>query len=379
MEYNIEALKGLLIFKNHESNKTFKAFKAYAAELNKKEQNNIIKLEKDKQSEYCFEYSYLNDTIYTVLFKSTEQEETYYQTSKSFSANVAISFLPVPLIHISYFESNRNNDNKKLKKIKEKREDDFQDFDYYYNLAKSDIEFVTDLQPKITEQINSLPEEWRYIVFDIEYKGTIIKINIPKLPFIFYSLNQRYAGDTLNDYNIPNWNCVAQSGWKCDGDNPYHTDFWTGLGFTPLTAYPTEIFEDDNFYSAVLEQIHDLKYEIQNKYWNFSSNSVGAKTFVQGNVLHYDKFKNDFSVIKPDDILILPNLNVEFELAIFAAIKNGKGGVISEVGGKLTHIAIVGREREFPVFIEKNALKKYRWIRKASLNGENGTIKVVPH
>ena len=246
------------------------------------------------------------------------------------------------------------------------------------DLVKQDS--LTAMRHHANEQIKKLPEEWQYLDLEIEYQNKKIVFQIPKLPFIFYALDKRYAGDDLNDFNIPNWKCITQSGWKCSGDNPYHTDWWTGLGFSPLAAYPSELFcENENVYQLVLDGIVDLKMDIQQKYWNFTSNSVGSKKYVSGDVMHYDDFKDDFSKIKPNSILILPNLNVEYETAIFAAIKNGLGGVISEKGGKLAHIAIVGREMEFPVFIEKNALQKYKWIKKVSLNGENGEIQLTPY
>lgn len=384
MYNNLEALKALLIVRDYSSRKTFKAIKIFDAAFEDDSKQDFLKKDLNKPEEFYKLCTVIhNDVVHTVLFEMLENQETvYYHKDLSLSSGVAFLFIEsgeIEFVHIEkelFSESDfkNNNDSNICSEAFS-----LCDLEIYYEKAKDDIESSLKLFEKIKAQIETLDEEWQWFDFDFEYKGKTHSVKIPKLAYIFYVLDVRYAVDTLDDYNIPNWKCVSSSGWKCDGDNPYHTDFWVGCGFPFITAYPRDLFgEEDNFYSAFMNEVTELKYEIQDKYWNFRSNSVGAKKKVSGDVLHFDKFKDDFSKVEPDSIIILPHLGVEYEQAMFNALKNGKGGVISEEGGRTSHIAILGREMEFPIFIERNALKKYRWIKRAVLDGINKKIKVTP-
>lgn len=382
--YVKEVLQELLYVYDYNTKTIFELTKIFNVSFNSDEHENkfIENLVADK-NDYRLSSIIFKNSYYTGLFKKSENQlKVYYNTLLSETLDIALEFKDLLNIDVIDLKDTIEKEFLKtdIKNYVKDSEYRMEDINSRYDKAASDILGSLKLYEDIKNKISLQNEEWQYIDLNLNYENKIYNLKIPKLPYIFYCLEVRYASDNLDNYNIPNWECVAGSGYKCQGDNPYHTDFWVGMGFTLESAYPSDLFHGEkNFYSAVLEALLDLKYEIQEKYLKFRSNSVGAKKVCESNIMHYDKFKNDFSLIKEGSILVLPNLGKEFEEAIFLAMKNGNGGVISEEGGRTCHISIMGKKLEFPIFIEKNAMKKYRFVNKVKLDGINGTIEVSPY
>lgn len=244
-----------------------------------------------------------------------------------------------------------------------------------YEKAKQSRDYSATQQSKIIEQLQALPPQWQYHKLKVK-SGRYV--DVPKLPFVYWALRQRYPGDSLEHFDIPNWTPICSSNAKMYNDNPYHTDWWVGAGFNVDMGYPEDVYVRG--YDGFLVQLHQAALtevgKLQSKYLRFQSTSVGGNNSVSFvNVCHYEVFKNDVSKVPVDAILILPNLSVEFEPAILKANKNGKGGVVSQAGGPAAHLSVVGKEMDFPVFIDKNALKKFRWVQYMSLDGSKGTIQ----
>jgi len=378
------SLKSLLTVFVRNFKKMFTVYKIFDAEISIDEIKANFPDFFDNNLSYITSNSSNGKEYFTILYKEElDNKVIYYHNDISLSSNVAIDYLNELNLKIINIKNKNHKIKESLLLQSTYRQEDIEQI---YNLANNDIEDSKELYSLITQKISNYDKKWQYIDLFFDLNGKKQHIKVPKLAFIFYALDVRYNVDNLNDFNIPNWECVSKSGYKMSNDNCYHTDFWIGMGLTFKSAYPQDLFdngysnllqeENRNFYIALVEELTELRYEIREQYLVFSSISVGAPTISKGRVLHYDLFKDDLNKVKPNDILILPNLGIKFEPAVLIAIKNGHGGVISEQGGSLAHLSILGRELNFPIFIEKNALQKYRFIQAVEINGNKKTISI---
>lgn len=70
--------------------------------------------------------------------------------------------------------------------------------------------------------------------------------------------------------------------------------------------------------------------------------------------------------------MVLPNANLKYE-----AIAKKAGMIITESGGPVSHLVIVGREEMFPVIIMKDAINKLRNYRDIEVNFNDKNIKGI--
>ena len=94
---------------------------------------------------------------------------------------------------------------------------------------------------------------------------------------------------------------------------------------------------------------------------------------VEGAITLIHSVKDIPPLITPDMILVVP-----FTVAGWAPIFANAGGIISEVGGKLSHGAIMAREYEIPAIMNvKSALKRLQNGQKVRIDGIRGRVEVL--
>lgn len=71
--------------------------------------------------------------------------------------------------------------------------------------------------------------------------------------------------------------------------------------------------------------------------------------------------EEQIDAIEEGDIIITPNLDLDYVLAFSKA-----NGIITDRGGRLSHTAVIARERTFPIVVLENALNLIpngAWVR----------------
>lgn len=111
-------------------------------------------------------------------------------------------------------------------------------------------------------------------------------------------------------------------------------------------AYDMDNVDTQNFYEAIN---HYRFNKLKNVGDFVILNDVKIKSF-EGYIVFEDSKK-----ITDKDILVLPNAGLKYE-----AISRKAGMVITESGGQLSHLVIVGKEEMFPVVIMKDAIRKLK-------------------
>ena len=204
---------------------------------------------------------------------------------------------------------------------------------------KSAQEFSEDLRSKVMAAIKERGVQWRELL--VQSEGVDEVISYP------YELALRYALVSTPLYTFaPDWDAVCPGEIKQSNDSQIHSDLWLALG---------------NSFDG-LEYIHDSRENIilsslvrhlQKEFFPAGDflilNSAGLKAFTGKVVTPNSK------EITKKDILVIPHAGPEFDLLARRA-----GLVICEVGGRLAHLVIVGREFGLPLVRVDDACKTFR-------------------
>lgn len=171
------------------------------------------------------------------------------------------------------------------------------------------------------------------------------EVVVPRAPFVCWALSR-----TSLRHLSPPWDLVARSGVKMMLDDPYHTDWMLGAGL--------DLSEDYGISKPVTAAAHEELYRLQEELGNFEAAVLVDYGPVSG--------------IVGNEILVLPDLSPDHaEAAMEAKVK----AIITERGGQLAHLAIVGRETGWTIMRVPDATTRYPEGVLLTLNPADGTIR----
>ncbi|KWU19143.1 PEP-utilizing enzyme [Burkholderia cenocepacia] len=157
--------------------------------------------------------------------------------------------------------------------------------------------------------------------------GALETVRVPRAPFLLWAA--RDAKDVPRE-SLPEWDVVCPFGMKMAYDNPLHTDWWLGAGL-PMD----QVYESNSVNQAAWAFCSRLAYQ---KGQNCVRLAGSGKVF--GQVV----FPKPDEPVAAGSIAVVPFAGVPYELAMLSACRDGAGAVVAAVGGKLAHLATVGRE-----------------------------------
>lgn len=212
-----------------------------------------------------------------------------------------------------------------------------------------DIQSMTnDLRSKVLDACEKKAISWK----DISVENTNGEKVTKKVP-----VELVYAYIT-RDSNI--WMPICESGLKMEEDSSFHSDLWLAMGYD-LNG------EEYNYDNPETSQFYDVIDSMRFNYKNVGDfatlNDVKMKSF-SGKIVFENSEK-----ITDKDILVLPNANLKYE-----KIAKKAGMVITERGGPVSHLVIVGREEMFPVIIMKDAISKLKDYESIEVDFENKIV-----
>jgi len=215
--------------------------------------------------------------------------------------------------------------------------------------------FSNSLRKNVLQTIVDRGVQWKTL--HINHDGINETIQYP------YELAMAYVfSRTAIRQFAPKWTPVCPSNIKQDNDSRLHSDIWIALGFDFDGQEYDYSTKENLILSAIVDELHNEVFPAGEF---ITLNSAGLKTFT-GKVVTPQSKK-----ITKHDILVIPHAGSEFE--IFA---RQAGLVISEVGGKLAHLVIVGREMGLPLVRVDNACELFKEDVVISLNFDECTLKV---
>jgi len=189
-----------------------------------------------------------------------------------------------------------------------------------------------------------------------------VTYEVPMAPFACWSLHR-----THGHHLMPKWRTVCPSGMKMMLDDPYHTDFMVGSGMPFFDGH-----EDRNRKKTLRDAQITASGRMQRDLLGFEATVLsGGDGYAWGKVVHPGPGED-----VPDGcIVVIPFAGPDYTIAALTAAKT-KGAVITERGGPLSHLSIVGREVDLLLVRVRGAVKLYPEGTEVSVSGEDGTVDV---
>ncbi|CAN5307168.1 hypothetical protein BH11PSE11_BH11PSE11_31160 [soil metagenome] len=222
-------------------------------------------------------------------------------------------------------------------------------------------ELTRSLREKILQQLAARGvDEWKVFEIDAPHVGGKRTLSYPPVIGLAYALSA-----TNDAACAPNWEAVSPPGLKMDNDNPLHTDLWLSVGFDlNWTAYGVN-HPDNNLFQALVAHLQQtaLGYQLHVL-------TAARQKAVSGTVRTAEDF--NARVKGESTILLVPHAGEEFHAMAMAS-----QGVICQQGGKLAHLAIVGREMGIPIVRIDGAMSKFKSGAAVIIDLVNGKVDVV--
>lgn len=180
---------------------------------------------------------------------------------------------------------------------------------------------------------------------DLADSDGVVVAKVPRAPFLNYALRR-----TSMVHLAPPWEPVAREGMKQGGDDPFHSDWFFGAGFTYETRYP---YDGEIHHAATSTLIR-----VQREYAHFNCGVLVSGATVTG--------------VVGENIAVLPNLSMDhYETACRAS------AIITEAGGALVHMAVVLREQGVPIVLVPDARKRYPKGTSLIVDAEHGDVRII--
>lgn len=162
---------------------------------------------------------------------------------------------------------------------------------------------------------------------------------VPTLPLMCWALR-------VNEQHLPDYQPASPSGLRAQFDCRYHSDWMIGGGLDLQEDY----YRDRK---GIQGAAHTWARKWQQKTLGHEYHVLSSAPTVEGRVRHATL--DNAHTIEPGDIVILPKGSVEYQLHVERACANGTGGVITELGSLVVHLAKVSRERQIGMMRIDNA------------------------
>jgi len=234
--------------------------------------------------------------------------------------------------------------------------------EYIVNLKKSKdfSENIDTIKQEISNQADKIGG-W----LTLENSQSGAKYTIPKNAFY------RWCLSTNSGYRAIEWHPVSPRGVKMGGDDPNHTDWWLFTGLNMDDAHNTDNLEVKFF------------FDMRHKYTNLLTgadlalltNKKGHKGFESAFVRHVNT-PLEIDLINDNDVVIIPQASPEFEAVAHRCAKKNCV-LITQTGGKLCHLATIGREFGLALYLLPDAASKYPMGSNVCIDLVNGTIKTL--
>jgi phosphohistidine swiveling domain-containing protein len=196
-----------------------------------------------------------------------------------------------------------------------------------------------------------------FLEFTVSDEGEHRTVRVPRAPFLHWAVRDIKS---LPRESLPKWETVSPFGLKMAYDNPVHTDWWLGAGLPLDDVYKANVVNE-----AAWAFCSRLAYEA-----GHSCVNLAGKGKVFGQVV----FPKPNEPVTPGSIAVVPFAGVDYEMAMLTACKYGGGAVIAAVGGKLAHLATVGRETGARLVVVDGAMTGFREGEFVTVDADNAQV-----
>lgn len=188
--------------------------------------------------------------------------------------------------------------------------------------------------------------------------------SIPTRPFEVWALTCAKA-----QYLAPPWPTVCQSGLRLFGDCAEHSDWMLGAGidYDRLRGLDRD--------EVLCDAITGEMLRVQKQHLRFEAAVLCGEGVSYGSVVH----PKEDEEVPAGSIIVIPHAGEEYYIPAASCMKRGPqgpGAIITEAGGALSHLAVVGLEDGFRVVCVPGAREKYRPGARVSVDCSQGKVEV---
>ncbi len=178
------------------------------------------------------------------------------------------------------------------------------------------------------------------------------RARVPRAPFECWALRK-----TAGRHLAPPWEQVCPSGLKMMMDDAMHTDWMVGGGLDIDRVY------DDK---ALMDVAWKEMFKIQQERLNFKVHVLCGRGKVEGRVWHAKEGERCIGAIA-----VVPDAGPRWQ-----EIADDSLAVITPVGGQLSHLAVVGLERQFKLVRIPDCFKLFPEGCEIVVDLENGEVRI---
>jgi hypothetical protein len=196
-------------------------------------------------------------------------------------------------------------------------------------------------------------------------------LEVPRNPFLLWAL--RGFDFEANGKERPAWAPVCPMGWKLPLDDQNHSDWVLGAGLDIDETYGAD---EDTFERLVQSSAYEERARLVQE-WTGSEFVVlarGPHKYLCANVVVAKPHQR----VPAGSIALAATAGPEYQLAMESAncedAHGNRGVLICATGGKLAHLAIVGREFKCTVLMVPNAVERFGKMNLMSIDFLKGTL-----
>ena len=200
---------------------------------------------------------------------------------------------------------------------------------------------LVEYRAEVLEQADELGGYFKLVVKRPEGDTLPTVYKIPSAAFEVWSLwrtNLRHLA--------PEWKTVCESGLKMSNDDPTHTDWMLGAEPTiPLDTW----YDDKPLMFAAIE----AQGQVQKRKGDFQVTVMCGTGVAYGAVLHPDVDEE----VPAGSIIVIPHAGPDYGIPAMSA--GPTGAIITEHGGELSHLSVLGIDLGLRMVRIPDALKSY--------------------
>lgn len=192
----------------------------------------------------------------------------------------------------------------------------------------------------------------------IDHDGEKKTYSVARNPFTLWARQYGFKHGEL-----PEWTRVCPSGLKMMSDNPMHTDWWVSSGLPLRAAY-----DHDHPLNKAAWKVASM--------WQDTEGSKCLKLAGSGKVTGPVVFPGPNEAVPAGSIAVVSHAGPEYQTALMSACKGKTGALVSAVGGKMAHLAIVSRELNMRLAVVDEALTKFKAGELVTIDFDTGDVKI---
>ena len=189
----------------------------------------------------------------------------------------------------------------------------------------------------------------------------------------------RWALRAGGRHAAPAWENVSGRDLKMEGDSADHSDWWLGAGLDPGDAYRRDAGTPPRLQATQMATYAAVR-SLQRELLGHDCAVLSGQGATTGTAVHPGPDEE----VPAGSVAIVPHAGPEYWAAARSACAAGDGAVVAEAGGRLAHLALLGREPgpdgrdAFRLVVVRDARRLYPAGGSVRVDCARGRVELTP-